>query len=640
MKLTNKAILLLILFIAIVLRFYNYLKIPFTHDEFSALFRLNFDSFSELIESGVKTDGHPAGIQVFLYYWTKLFGYEEWIVKLPFSLFGVLSVYLIYHIGQKWFNDTVGLLSAAYVASIQFAIMYSQIARPYISGLLFSLLMIHFWSNLIMSPHKNFGRNSVLFILSASLCAYNHHFSLLFAAIVGISGIFYIPRKHLIKYLASVLIIFILYIPHLKIFFYQLSIGGVEGWLGRPHNDFLIEFLCYIFNYSLLVIIIAIGLVLFGLFYLKKEEVNLKLIALSFAWFITPFLIGFFYSRYVSAVLQYSVLIFSFPLLFFTLYGIIKKQSVKINLLLVSLILLTNSLTLIYSRKHYTLFYKSAYEHILVDYKNIKKDHSDVVYIINSHNKISDYYIAKLNIDTGFVNYSNSFQNIKEFKSFLETGKDKYSKLFLGCLSSVAPNVVPLIQDYYPSIEVQNNYIGGTTYLFSTQTGNTKNTISYLSFDSGIPKSWNSIDTVNIISTNDSSNENAYLINDGAEWGPSFTIALDEIMQNENNYIDISVKVKSKGDFEAVLVASLESNGKTIYWGGANFNEFILPQQQKSGWTTVHHSIKLSDIHLKYNDIIVKIYIWNKGKKSIVIDDFTISLREGNPIIYGLFERL
>ncbi|MCK9562538.1 MAG: glycosyltransferase family 39 protein [Bacteroidales bacterium] len=203
MKLTNKTVILLILLIAIILRFINYFDIPFTHDEFSAMFRLNFDSFSELIEKGVKIDGHPAGIQVFLYYWTKLFGYQEWIVKLPFAIFGIISVYIIYLIGTKWFNETVGLLSAAYIGSIQFTIMYSQIARLYISGMFFSLLMIYYWSNLMMNPHKNFNRNSLLFIISTSLCTYNHHFSLLFAAIVGISGVFYIQRKYLIKYVIS-----------------------------------------------------------------------------------------------------------------------------------------------------------------------------------------------------------------------------------------------------------------------------------------------------------------------------------------------------------------------------------------------------------------------------------------------------
>ena len=94
MKLSNRTILFLILLVAAALRFYNYFEIPYTHDEFSALFRTQFDSFSELIAKGVKIDGHPAGVHVFLYYWTKIFGYSEWIVKLPFTILSICSVYL------------------------------------------------------------------------------------------------------------------------------------------------------------------------------------------------------------------------------------------------------------------------------------------------------------------------------------------------------------------------------------------------------------------------------------------------------------------------------------------------------------------------------------------------------------------
>ena len=641
MKLTNKTIIFLILLIAIILRFFNYFEIPFTHDEFSALFRLNFDSFSNLIEKGVKIDGHPAGIQVFLFYWTKLFGYQEWIVKLPFAIFGVISVYLIYLIGSKWFNETVGLLSAAYISSIQFTVMYSQIARPYISGMFFSLLMVYYWSNLMMSPDNKFNRSSILFIISASLCSYNHHFSLLFAAIVSTSGIFFIQRKLLIKYLLSVLTIFVLYIPHLKIFFYQLSVGGVEVWLGKPQNDFLIEFIYYIFNYSIYAIVLIIGIILFGMFHLKKDTHHLKLIILSFIWFIIPFLIGFFYSKYVSAVLQYSVLIFSFPLLFFFLLGFIRKQNSKVNLILVSAILLTNTLTLIYSRKHYDLFYKSVYKQILTDYKKIKNDNSHTVYIIDSHKKISDFYISKLDIDTDFVNYSDSFPNIKEFKKFLERGIDTNDKLFFGCLSSVSPNIVPLIQDYYPNIEMQNNYFGGTTYLFSKQINKTKNIINHLRFNSAYSKNWSSIDTTKIIPINDTIRDIIYLINPDVEWGPTFSAALNDIINNKNNFIDISVKVKKNEDLDKViLVGSLDSKGKNIYWGGTEFKEFMLPHQEDSDWIIIHHSIKLSDINLNHDDILLKIYIWNNGRKNFIINDFSISLREGNPIIYGLQERI
>lgn len=74
--------------------------------------------------------------------------------------------------------------------------------------------------------------------------------------------------------------------------------------------------------------------------------------------------------------------------------------------------------------------------------------------------------------------------------------------------------------------------------------------------------------------------------------------------------------------------------------GGTEFNEFILPQADSSDWTIVHHSIKLSDIYLNHDNIVLKTYIWNKSRKNFVIKDFEIKLRKGNPIIYGLYEKI
>ena len=158
-KLSNQWILFIILVVSVVLRIFHFSEIPFTHDEFSALFRLDFESFSALIEYGVKIDGHPAGVQVFLFYWGKIFGFTEQTIKFPFIVFGVLSVYFTYLIGKQWFNETVGLLSAAIVSSLQFTVMFSQIARPYISGLFFSLMLVYYLTKLIQKPEKNFLLN-------------------------------------------------------------------------------------------------------------------------------------------------------------------------------------------------------------------------------------------------------------------------------------------------------------------------------------------------------------------------------------------------------------------------------------------------------------------------------------------------
>lgn len=78
-------IIIAILGIAVFLRFYGFFNLQYTFDELSALNRLEFDSFIEVIKKGVMIDAHPALIQVFLFYYTKLFGTAEWIVKLPLS---------------------------------------------------------------------------------------------------------------------------------------------------------------------------------------------------------------------------------------------------------------------------------------------------------------------------------------------------------------------------------------------------------------------------------------------------------------------------------------------------------------------------------------------------------------------------
>ena len=94
-------LLAVILLVAAVLRLWKLGQVPFMHDEFSALFRLKFDNFHDLVQNGIKIDGHPAGVQTFLYYWTKVVGWDEFWLKLPFALMGIGSVYLIYRIGQQ-----------------------------------------------------------------------------------------------------------------------------------------------------------------------------------------------------------------------------------------------------------------------------------------------------------------------------------------------------------------------------------------------------------------------------------------------------------------------------------------------------------------------------------------------------------
>ena len=234
-------ILLFIVAVGGVLRFYDFSNIPMTHDELSAYYRLNFNSFRDLIEFGVKEDGHPAGVQVFLYYWSRIFGTGDMIIKLPFLLLGMGSILLAYKLALTWFNSTTALFVAAYVSSLQFAVMYSQIARPYIFGLFFCLLMVLFWTRIVFGTKGKSLAVLMGFVFSASVCSYTHHFSLLFMAMVASTGLFFVRKELRLRYILALFAIFLLYVPHLGVFFHQLGIGGLS-WLGVPPNSFLLDY--------------------------------------------------------------------------------------------------------------------------------------------------------------------------------------------------------------------------------------------------------------------------------------------------------------------------------------------------------------------------------------------------------------
>ena len=635
MKLNNKILLLIILLVATVLRCYNLFDIPFTHDEFSALFRTRFDSFSELIDRGVKLDGHPAFVQVVLYFLTSLFGETEWVIKLPFILFGVLSVYLIYLIGKIWYNETVGLISAAFLASIQFTIMYSQIARPYSSGLFFVLLMVYYWSLLIYSPQTKFYRNAIFFVLAAALCAYNHHFSLLFAGLIGIVGLFYIQKKYFLPYVFCGIAILILYLPHLNIFLFQLNVAGVESWLSKPRADFILNFISYIFQFSILVGTLVLLLFAFGFFQIKIFPY--KNFSLFLSLFLIPFLIGYYYSQNVSAVLQYSALIFSFPFLFFVLFGHIKNHSVKINSILVFGILSINCYALIVERQHYRLFYQSPYEHILIDQRLAEQNYKKIVSVIDSHQAITQFYVERSAQDTTYTSYA-SFSSENEFILFLEQKAEKNNFLYFGCLANSNPICIPIIQDYFPQLIEQKNYAGGTTYIFSKGENKSDEVIEFQKFDLEENKFWKGLDQNKI--QQDSITKNKFYRFDESEWGPAYSRSLSEMYHHKNNFIDLSAKVfLPEQNAEQLFVITIDTKDSSVIWTGTPFNLFI-PASDTAKWTTVHHSLKLSDAYLNYEALQFNAYVWNQGKQVFFIDDVVIRLRKGNPIIYGLIEKI
>lgn len=605
------ALLLVIVAWGSILRFFNLFELPLTHDEFSTLFRTNFSSFDELIEKGVKVDAHPAGLQVFVYYYKSIFGTKEWVLKIPFLIFGVGSIVLIYNLFSKWYNNTLGLISAAYLATLQYFVMYSQIARPYSSGLFFILLLIYLWNKIILSG-ENHWRNYVFYGLTTALCFYNHHFSALLAGIISITGIVLSDSKQRFKIIITGIFITLLYVPHLSILFAQLKLKGLSEWLNPPDISFISNYFSYVFQFSYLAAFTIISLLTLSIITFQKKHYFSKITIVNFVWFTLPFTIGFLYSIYIAPVLQYSVLIFSMPFLFPLLLGGIKEQKLIIKWILVVGVLTINTYSLVKERKHFELFYTSFYKKSKED--GVQLNPKTTNYLIdgeNIHKKILNHYLSKNAIKNKII-WADQFKDYSSFIQFLQSNKKDY--FYYSAVFDADPNLIPLILDYYPEIIFQKNYYSGTNYLFKKSNIKPNNSSYYEKFKHSINNISFSID---------------------AEYSKNYVIKLSEIIPQPTNFIDISLEINELYTGNPNLVSVIQDGDSTIDWRGMNLDS--QNNNLENHKIKIHLPIKMSDIPSNKKNLMFNTYVWKKKGEKLNILNYIIQIRKGNPLIYGMF---
>lgn len=418
-----------ILLVAALLRLWKLGQVPFMHDEFSALFRLRFDNFHDLIQYGVsENDSHPAGVQVFLYYWTKIVGWNEFWVKLPFALMGIGSIYFIFLIGKQWFNNKVGLLAAAFFAVSQLTVFYSQLARPYAPGLFFVLLMVYFWNKILFGPKPPSVGVCIGYAVSACLAALAHNFSTAQAGLIFLAGIFFLKKDRRKTYWLSSLGAVLLYSPHFPVFYQQTFVnGGIGGWLGRPDATFLTDFLQYTMHYAPL-FMFAVGLLIALPFILGRyEKRHYPIRWVPIAWFVIIFAMAFIYSYLREPIIQFSTLIFCYPFLVMVPFSWFKNNTMTMTqtCIAIAAILFIGTSTLIINRQHYDLMYHQGYDQIAVRMQQDNDSLQDIRFATFTQSaKVPEYYQAKTDVTNRVIfDYDN---NIAEFDQWLNNHKTRY----------------------------------------------------------------------------------------------------------------------------------------------------------------------------------------------------------------------
>lgn len=653
-----------------------------TADEVSALLRLQFPTFSAMIEGGVRPDGHPAFTQVLLWFWTKWFGLGEFAIRLPFALFGTASIWLTGMIARKWFGDFTAYAAAAGMAFLEFPLMYSQLARPYAPGLFFTLLAAWFLTAFLLNE-KIRKREIFGFAFAAAFAAYSHYFSGLEAALMGLFGIFMIPKDKRISFLVACGGALLLFIPHIGITLDQLKLGGIGGpggWLGKPTIYFIPKHLLFAFDGSIAVLLGVIGLWLGTLMVFLQRPRKTHLLAI--ALWLLPLVIGYVYSVKRNPVLQDSVLLFGFPFLLLFLFAWLPgAEKNKYAPAFPALI----ALGFFYFTGAYKPFQLTDHFGRLKELVSTAIDtqnkygfaNVDIAYNVDAPYFVQYYYDqfgeTRKNVITTIIPDAN---DLLAFRKKVENSTADY--FVYGWSTRYSPIEVPeIIREKFPYLIRRDYWFNSAVYVFAKKAeGDYIRENGDVLFEShnyfdppdssgytvriadasgkiipgakwsepcGQPQTDVHIVPANADTSTQGDGPYTYMwqappnywirLDSACVYSPSLELKAGDVLPNPDNQLLLSARIQLP-DLKAVgvLVIVFERDGKQLYWNGRETGTQA-DSSKANEWQTVFFGLQ-PPADLRKTDTI-KVFFWSKDGSTILLDDLDFRVLSGHPGIYG-----
>ncbi|MBZ0296671.1 MAG: glycosyltransferase family 39 protein [Anaerolineae bacterium] len=165
-------LLLAIVLLAAALRIYNLSTESYWLDEV-IMVKITQSDLPIIMES--LGNGRPPIYVMLGYAWVRIFGASEAATRSLSAIAGLISIPIVFLIGRRMFNNTVGLLAALLTTLSVFHIYYSQEYRYYSVVILFTVLTFYFYIRALET-----GRvlNFILYVICGIGIFYTHTFAM------------------------------------------------------------------------------------------------------------------------------------------------------------------------------------------------------------------------------------------------------------------------------------------------------------------------------------------------------------------------------------------------------------------------------------------------------------------------------
>ena len=614
------------LVVTALLRFLPLFDYQFTYDELSGLDRTRFNSFSDLIEKGVKIDAHPALIQLVIFLLVKCFGYVNWVLKLPFLLCGFGTMIYAYRLGWKHFGKQSALMLTAFVSFSLVFVYYAPIARMYGPGMFFSMALLYYFLELVFGQRFTKG-NYVGLAVFMLLGAYNHHMNALFAATVALAGWLMILPSARRGYVYTLLLVVLLYLPHLGVTLYQLGVGGIGrnqgGWLEAPDRWALVDLLKILIGTGRMYWVI--GLAVFFAYLDKKKVSFTKKQLVLFGLFAFNFLIVFLYSVFRAPVYQTSVMLFS-GMAFLVALTAWMEYNRKAIFYLMFFSLVASLFTITYVNKDY--FHsavKTVYEYQFtrtLEYKQKYGKEEVFPVFVDSDKNMRTIYFDKLHTSFPFSSSADSASfSLRHFAKLVSSLKASYL-----VLSSALPAQQAIAKQYFPYL-IENTQTQGILYkVYSKRQEDQGKTVEddqiLLESHPSSPRPFAYKPAEGLIT-------GRQMVLDSLQEFPFETKApYKEVLTKEGQVVlaSASLHMQKKGGAPIELCVSVngEKDGESLAYTAHNSEEVVTDLDSNLViYTDYFAGTNHRQIRKRAS---IACYLWNRGKNAAVLKDFTVKV--------------
>ena len=264
--------------------------------------------------------------------------------------------------------------------------------------------------------------------------------------------------------------------------------------------------------------------------------------------------------------------------------------------------------------------YKELAEQTLTWNKHYGKDKIERFFNIDNPNYIYSYLS---NSDNKLDFHQYRFKEQEDLAGFIDIVENSSTQYFLYGWSNLnnPPEVYEIIRMKYPRILEQYNYKKASITLFSKDENYQRTSLysNYNDFEAEYPNWSGDLSTYD--TTIAFQGQRSFKLDSITIYSSTFSAKYADITDTGNCLINIITDAYLTDNATAELVLETVRNGKTNQWFSSSLHKFC---SKPYSWNKVILT-KLIKSDLLPDDII-KVYVWNAGKKDVYIDNLRIEV--------------